>query len=129
MVQSLMDAAVRTHQQQRQEDGDASSFGSLESLSSDKPDKSEDAKKRKGKRLSKAATDRENAMQDRISQYREGKLNLPPHEVIQNSFHFKTGKVDLQLCDDTSSCGTVQGSMLIQVREGGGRGGGERGGG
>lgn len=124
LVQSLMDAAVRTHQQQEGEEDsdDGDSYGSLESVysekgsqKSDKPDK--DAKKKKRKQ-SKSSSQKEKVIQERIAQYREGKQNLPAHEVIQNSFHFKTGKVDLQLCDDTTDSGVtdaIQGSMLIQV--------------
>lgn len=116
-----MDAAVRTHQQQQQ-DEDSSSRGSMESIYSEKgtqkQDKSEDAKKKK-KRPKSSSQGRNTSVQERISQYREGKLNLPAHEVVQNSIHLKTGKVDLQLCDDTMGSGgvtdTVQGSMLIQV--------------
>lgn len=124
LVQSLMDAAVRTQQATRGADSDRDSTGSLESLSSDvgsqKSDSKADreAKQRKG-RTSKLSSNRKKAAQERVAQYREGKVNLPAHEVIQNSFHIKTGKVDLQLCDDTSESGvsdTVQGSMLIQVQ-------------
>lgn len=119
LVQSLMDAAVRTQQQQRQ-DGDDSSLGSLESLSSEKGSQKTDKSGKETKRKKpKSSSQREQAVQERISQYREGKLNLPAHDVVQNSFHFKTAKVDLQLCDDTSGSeltDTVQGSMLIQVR-------------
>ena len=117
-----MDAAVRTHQQQQQ-DGEDSSHGSMESLYSEKgtqkQDTSEGAKKKKMRPKSSSQRERAKAVQERVSQYRDGKLNLPAHDVVQNSIHFKTGKVDLQLCDDTMSSGgvtdTVQGSMLIQV--------------
>lgn len=137
LVQSLMDAAVRTHQLQRveqegEEDSDRDSKGSLESISSDgglqrasyqtgkKDDSDKKMKKSKNKkRQPKSSSVRNKLLQERISQYREGKQNLPSYEVIQNSFHVKTGKVDLQLCDDMSGSDmtdTVQGSMLIQVR-------------
>lgn len=132
-----MGAAVRTHQLQQEQDGadsDRDSEGSMESVSSDRSSErgarkaSYNASKKEGsekkakinkKRKSKSSSMKNKLLQERISQYREGKQNLPSYEVIQNSFHVKTGKVDLQLCDDMSGADmadTVQGSMLIQVR-------------
>lgn len=141
-----MDAAVRTAQQHREgPDSDRDSDASLESVSSagDKgsissssdrgssasekgmqksaglDSKKEDKpKKKKKKRPSKSSSQKMKLVEERISQYREGKKNLPPYEIIQNSFHVKTGKVDLQLCDDMGDTGvtdTVQGTMLIEV--------------
>lgn len=128
-----MGAAVRTHQSQREEqegaESDRDSEGSLESVSSDrgaqkasqhanKMEAGEKKTKKSKKRKSKSSNMKNKLLQERISQYREGKQNLPSYEVIQNSFHVKTGKVDLQLCDDMSGSDmtdTVQGSMLIQV--------------
>ena len=113
-----MDAAVRTYQEQSAQDADSDkeSTGSLDSVLNEK-DNQKSSKESK-KKMSKSSRQKEVAMKERIQHYRDGTLNLPAHEVIQNSFHFKTGKVDLQLCDDTSGSGvtdTVQGSMLIQV--------------
>ena len=131
LVQSLMDAAVRTYQQREEGEGvESDSEGSMESVSSDRgshkasyhANKMEDGDKKmrkSQKKKSKSSAMKNKLVQERISQYREGKLNLPSYEVIQNSFHVKTGKVDLQLCDDMSGADmtdTVQGSMLIQVR-------------
>jgi len=117
-----MDAAVRTLQQQSEQDegdSDKESTGSLESISNEKGgQKPEKVGRRAKKRKSKSSSQKEKAMQERIEQYREGTQNLPAHEVIENSFHFKTGKVDLQLCGDTTDSGvteSVQGSVLIQV--------------
>ena len=133
LTQSLMDAAVRTAQQQRQDqeeaaDSDRYSESSMESVSSDKGTqksgqhpKVEGKKKKKKKRTSKSSTQKLKVIEERLSQYREGKKNLPSYEVIQNSFHVKTGKMDLQLCDDMGDSGitdTVQGTMLIEVRSG-----------
>lgn len=124
-----MDAAVRTQQLQRAEheaaDSDKDSECSMESVSSDrgshkpgyKTDES-DKKTKSNKRKSKSRSMKSKLLQERIAQYREGKQNLPSHEVIQNSLHVKTNKVDLQLCDDMSGADvmdSVQGSMLIQV--------------
>ena len=131
LTQSLMDAAVRTAQQQRgeQDDSDRDSDISMDSVSSergtqrsynmrDKVDEKQQKKKKK-KRPSKSSSQRQKVIEERITQYREGRKNLPPYEIIQNSFHVKTGKMDLQLCDDMGDSGvtdTVQGTMLIEVR-------------
>ena len=61
-----------------------------------------------------------------VRDWQEGRVSLPPHEVIQNSFHLHSGHVNLQLCDDTESDGAepgegaesggvVKGSMLFQL--------------
>lgn len=124
-----MDAAVQTAQQQRQEqedpDSDRDSDASMDSVSSDRGtqrsatrDSKQEEKRKKKKRPSKYSSQKLKVIEDRISQYREGKKNLPAYEIIQNSFHVKTGKVDLQLCDDMGDTGitdTVQGTMLIEV--------------
>lgn len=129
LVQSLMDAAVRTQQLKRVEDGgtdsDTESVDSLDSISStndrSRPsanDKSSSSKaKSKKSNSSRSSQRREKLISGRMKEYMDGRRNLPSHEVIQNSFHLKTGKVDLQLCDDTTSTG-VQGSLLIQVLHG-----------
>ena len=134
LVQSLMDAAVHTQQNKREEEeaSDSESVDSLDSASSDRisnkssPNfihKSASSLKKKKKpkklRLSNLASASEKLVAERLTQYQEGQKNLPAYEVIQNSFHLKTGKVDLQLCDDTSAAGGstayVQGSLLAQV--------------
>ena len=132
LTQSLMDAAVRTAQQQRveQDDSDRDSDMSMDSVSSergaqrsstrDKVDEKQQKKKKK-KRPSKSSSQKLKVIEERIAHYREGKKNLPAYEIIQNSFHMKTGKVDLQLCDDMGDSGvtdTVQGTMLIEVCRG-----------
>ena len=118
---------MQTHQLQRAEaeaESDRDSDGSLESVSSEmsthrstrRRAEAEEKKSKSKKRKSKSSVQKNKLLQERIAQYREGKLNLPSYEVIQNSLHVKTGKVDLQLCDDTSGgTDTVQGSMLIEV--------------
>ena len=135
-MQSLMDAAVRTRQLQRvDQESDRDSDASVESgssggsayksghhntsSSSSKPE--EDSKRKKTKKKkSKSSSLKDKMFQERLAQYREGKKNLPSYEVIQDSFHLLTGKVDMQLCSDMDSAGmtdTVQGSMLIQVSQ------------
>ena len=47
-------------------------------------------------------------------------MNIPRYKVIQNSFHLRSGKIDLQLCNDVvkeDGSSKVQGSMLIQLTE------------
>lgn len=144
LVQSLMDAAVRTQQLKRMEEEDEGSDGesidSQDSISSERSSgktsankSASDSKKKKTKpkkgRSSRSSLLKDRLMTEKVAQYMDGKKNLPAYEVIQNSFHLKTGKVDLQLCDDTSrdtenvdksggkaSADHVQGSLLIQVR-------------
>ena len=119
LMQSLMDAAVRTHKEQAEQE-DSDSEGSIDSVSSERgTQKTGNQQQQKKKRKSKSSSRRDKGVKERIAQYQDGKLNLPSYEVIQNTFHFKTGKMDLQFCDDTSNSGgvtdTVQGSMLFQV--------------
>ena len=138
LVQTLMDAAVKSAQRMREErekesEGSTSSLESLASVSGDTPfshklsshsqEQQRQAKKnRKGssKKRSQAPTANEKLVKQRISDYRDGKLNIPRYEVIQNSFHLRSGKIDLQLCNDVvkeDGSSKVQGSMLIQLTE------------
>ena len=122
LVQSLMEAAVKTAQANRQKAMD-------DSRSSDSSEADfQDASKSKGqssggkghggssrKKRAKPPTVKELAIKQRMEDYRNGTLNLPAYDIIQDSFHFRTGKIDLQLCDDTSDSEAVQGSMLVQL--------------
>lgn len=133
LVQTLMDAAVKSAQRVREErekgsEGSTSSLESLASISGDAPfshklSSQQQAKKNRktsSKKRSQAPTANEQLVKQRISDYREGKLNIPKHEVIQNSFHLRSGKIDLQLCNDVikeDGSSKVQGSMLIQLTE------------
>ena len=128
LVQSLMDAAVHTQQNKREEDEDESDSESVDSQDSASKERSasklsanvstksmnsDEKSKPKKSRSSQSFQRRNKFVSEKTSQYMEGRRNLPAHDVIQNSFHLKTGKVDLQLCDDTSA--HVQGSLLVQV--------------
>ena len=117
LVQSFLDAAVRTAQRDRE---------SVEG--SDSPEASPGEVRRGGKKKGGAlegrrvpkVTPKERAFQQTMVNFREGKRNLPAYEVIQDSFHLRTGKVDLQLCDDTSmgeNESAVEGSVLIRLFE------------
>ena len=127
LVQSLMAAAVKTAQRKREEASKESTDGSAPPS----PDLSERRKskishlpkqtsksKRKQHERSKDPSPNERAYLQKISQYRQGMMNLPAYEIIQDSFHLKTGKIDLQLCDDTQAGAdgsSVEGSMRIQL--------------
>ncbi len=127
LVQSLMQAAVKAAQLARQEkqDSDRESVDSTESTISTQSSefggarqgqKGSDAKKKQSS-TKKSMSANQRAVKQRMSDYREGKQSLPEYEVIQHSFHFRSGKIELQLCDDTEESHTAQGSMLLQLCE------------
>ena len=113
LIQSFLEAALKTSQQSEE------SSTSPEPTSGEAKGGKKGGKKAEGKsaKTRPKVTPREKAFQQTLSDFREGKRNLPPYEVIQDSFHLRTGKVDLQLCDDTTVGSTVEGSMLIQLLE------------
>lgn len=130
LVQSLMQAAVKAAQVARLEqeklDSDRESVDSMESTISTqssefggaRPKQKSEKKKKQSKSSSEkssmsAASQR--TVKQRISDYREGIQPIPEYEVIQDSFHFCSGKIELQLCDDTEESHTAQGSMLLQL--------------
>lgn len=136
LVQSLMEAAVHTAQAARRDregqDSDRESVDSLESVMSTESGGSKasagseagnDKKKVSGGEKTKKArprkslTEKERIIKQRITDYRDGRLTVPPYEVVQDSFHLCSGKIELQLCDDTKESRTAQGSMLLQLRE------------
>ena len=139
LVQTLMDAAVKAAQHTREErekesEGSTSSLESLASVSGDTPfshklsSHSGDQRKQQGKKGRKSSSKKQSKgvsatdqlIKQRIADYRDGKLNIPKYEVIQNSFHLRSGKIDLQLCNDVikeDGSSKVQGSMLIQLTE------------
>lgn len=141
LIQTLMDAAVRTAQRTREErekESEGSTSSSMESivsapgdtplghkLSHHQEEQRRQSKKKNNKtsnssKKSKALSAKEMKINQRIADYRNGKLNIPKYEVIQNSFHLRSGKIDLQLCNDVikeDGSRKVQGSMLIQLTE------------
>ncbi len=61
---------------------------------------------------------KEKAYLDVLKEYQDGKRNLPGYEVIQDSFHLRTGKIHLQFCDDMSIGSeevNVEGSLKMQL--------------
>ncbi len=130
LVQSLMQAAVKAAQvarlEQEKQDSDRESVDSMESTISTQSSeygrarpgqKSVDSKKKKGKQSSanKSMSASQRAVKQRLSDFREGIQSIPYYEVIQDSFHFRSGRIELQLCDDTEESHTAQGSMLLEL--------------
>ena len=77
---------------------------------------SKKASKVSSKRKSKNSSATEQMIEKRISDYHDGRSSIPRYEVMQNSFHLRSGKIDLQLCNDVikeDGSHKVQGSMLI----------------
>lgn len=117
LIQSFLEAALKTtHQSQESGTSPEPTSGEARKRKGDVPKGGKKAEGRNTKTRPKV-TPREKAFQQTIADFREGRRNLPPYEVIQDSFHLRTGKVDLQLCDDTKVGSTVEGSMLIQLLE------------
>lgn len=109
LAQSLTESAVNFAQFERVRlRSSCESLDSIESSSSvyeerkpDKPMKRSQSPRKDDKDIHKA---------NRLLEYQMGVKNLPSYEVIQDSFHLKTGNVDIQLCDENAS-------LLLQVRE------------
>lgn len=124
LLQSLVEVAVTFAQHERTEQallrGSRDSLDSIDSISSSgtvgipeekKTDKKEKERER-GKRVRKddKEVQKERLLVARLLEYQMGSTNLPSYEVIQDSFHLKTGSLDLQLCDE-------RGSLLLQVKK------------
>ena len=121
LIQSLMAAAVKNARKEREKE-ESSSTDSSETSSVDggrsgwgQDPSQKSARGKKGKR---SLSTKEKRV---LHEYQEGVRNLPAWEVIQDSFHLRTGWVDLQLCDDTAEgeegSRTVEGSLLIRLNE------------
>lgn len=124
LLQSLVEVAVTFAQHERTEQallrGSRDSLDSIDSISSSgtvgipeekKTDKKEKERER-GKRVRKddKEVQKERLLVARLLEYQMGSTTLPSYEVIQDSFHLKTGSLDLQLCDE-------RGSLLLQVKK------------
>lgn len=130
LVQSLMQAAVKVAREARLErerqESDRESVDSFESIVSTVSSEPEGAKpprpkhgvNAKGnKKIStkKSLSANERVVKQRITGYREGLQEIPPFEVIQDSFHLHSGHIELQLCDDMQESHIAQGSMLLEI--------------
>lgn len=120
LFQSLTDAAVNFAQHEREESARLhSSRESLESIESSvshgslqeegKDDKKK-IKRAKSPRRTEKDAQKERGLINRLLEYQIGVKNLPSYEVVQDSFHLKTGNVDIQLCDEKAS-------LLLQVKK------------
>ena len=122
LLQSLMEVAVTFAQHERSEQallrGSRDSLDSIDSFSSSgtggtlEEKKTNKREKERGKHVRKddKEVQKERLFVARMLEYQMGHTNLPSYEVIQDSFHLKTGNLDLQLCDD-------RGSLLLQVKK------------
>ena len=120
LFQSLTDAAVNFAQHEREEAARLhSSRESLESIESfvshgssqeEGKDDKKKIKRTKSPRRTEKDAQKERGLINRLLEYQIGVKNLPSYEVVQDSFHLKTGNVDIQLCDEKAS-------LLLQVKK------------
>lgn len=125
LAQSLVEAAVRSAQYERENLHDSKeSLASIDSSISTATNSEEDPsaqKKQKSKHSSSTAhkdnkeITRERYVRKKMTEYQLGVTNLPAFEVIQDSFHLRTGNVDLQLCDEKSSLLLQLNRLLIDI--------------
>ena len=114
LAQSLVEAAVRSAQYERERLHDSKeSLASIDSSITTSDDDTSIVGKHKSKHTS-SQKDNKDLTRDRyfrkkILEYQMGVTSLPAYEVIQDSFHLRTGNVDLQLCDEKSS-------LLLQLK-------------
>lgn len=114
LVQSLIEAALKWAQKEQEAmRGSQESVDSVGRASGGQPEEEKEEKVKQSHRSKKGGGKdmvKEAKLRHLEWDYQEGKQNLPANEVIQDSFHVKTGTVDLQLCDD-------KGSLLLQLKE------------
>ena len=110
LAQSLMNAGVESAKTERRKPPPRSQTLKPSTL----PGQTSEHRRLKGLSV------KEKAYHAKMVEYQEGRRNLPSYEVIQDSFHLQTGKLNLQLCDDTSigsGGSTVEGSMKIELSD------------
>lgn len=58
-------------------------------------------------------------LEEKLKEYQDGRQFLPMFEVVQNSFHVRTGRLDIQFCDDVNRFaeGGVNSSLLITLEK------------
>ena len=58
-------------------------------------------------------------LEEKLKEYQDGRKFLPMFEVVQNSFHVRTGRLDIQFCDDVNRLteGGVNSSLLITLEK------------
>ena len=117
LAQSLLEAALKWAQHEREEQnrwrGSQESVDSVGGASIGYPEDDRGEEKarrpRSGKKSLKDQMKSARLVQLEV-EYQQGRQSLPAYEVIQDSFHIKTGTVNLQLCDD-------RGSLLVELRD------------
>jgi len=58
--------------------------------------------------------------EEKLKEYQNGRRSLPTFEVIQSSFHVRSGRVDVQFCDDVTKSGEfedVSSSLLVMLEK------------
>lgn len=59
-------------------------------------------------------------LEEKLKEYQDGQQALPVFEVVQNSFHIRSGRLDIQFCDDinrTTEVGGINSSLLITLEK------------
>jgi len=57
---------------------------------------------------------------EKLKEYQDGRRSLPTFEVVQSSFHVRSGRVDIQFCDDVTrseESGNVNSSLLVMLEK------------
>jgi hypothetical protein len=127
LAQSMTEAAVSYTQYERtkmrgsresidsQESTSSSSMSHLGLGGSDEPVNKRGSRRVKSPKKDAKEFQRETAMLNRLVEYQMGVRKLPSYEVIQDSFHLKTGNLDLQLCDEKASLLLRINQLLIDI--------------
>ena len=59
-------------------------------------------------------------LEEKLKEYQDGRQPLPVFEIVQNSFHIRSGRLDIQFCDDvnkSTDIGGVNSSLLIMLEK------------
>lgn len=59
-------------------------------------------------------------LEEKLKEYQDGRRPLPVFEVVQSSFHIRSGRVDVQFCDDMTKSGefeNVSSSLLVMLEK------------
>ena len=59
-------------------------------------------------------------LEEKLREYQDGRQSLPVFEVAQNSFHIRSGRLDIQFCDDVNKSmdlGGVNSSLLMTLEK------------
>ena len=59
-------------------------------------------------------------LEEKLKEYQDGRQPLPGFQIVQNSFHIRSGRLDIQFCDDvnkSTDIGGVNSSLLIMLEK------------